>query len=369
MVSKKATPFFYIFLLLLVQTGFAQQDTTSSQKKRLVNASGFVDAFYAYDFNQSSDKYRLPFLVNHNRHNRFNVNLALIKIVLDHSRYRSAIAIQAGTYAVDNYAAEPDFLKYISECNVGAALNQKRNLWLDVGILNSHIGFESAVSIDNWNLTRSLLAELSPYYMAGAKLTYNPSKKLELAALVCNGWQRIQPVVGNSLPAFGTQLKYTHSKNVLLNWSTFVGTDDSNITRRMRYFNNFYGQFQFSEKIGIIAGFDIGMQQKLKRSQEYGYWFSPVLIARCKFTPKLATAVRYEYYEDKFNIIVPAAAVKNHALYTSGLSLNLDYTPVPVFACRVEGRWLSSPANIYPLGSSYTQSNLAVTASVAIRFE
>lgn len=357
------------FFLLLGQNGIAQSDSSSWKQKAEVTISGFVDAFYAFDANQPSTNYRFPYLVNHNRHNELNINLGLVKVAMKHAKYRSAIAFQAGTYVYDNYSAESGAIKNLNECNVGISLTRKNNLWLDAGILNSHIGFESAISIDNWNLTRSLLAELSPYYMAGAKLTFNPNKKLELAALVCNGWQRIQRVTDNSLPSFGTQLKYIPSEKVTLNWSTFAGTDDSDFKRRMRYFSNFYGQFLLSARAGIIVGFDMGIQQKTRASEQYNYWYSPVIIARYKIMDKLAAAARYEYYEDLNNVIISSATTNGWGFQTSGYSLNLDYTPVSAFAFRIEGKWLSSAANIYPKENKYVNNNLALVASIAMRFE
>ncbi len=145
---------------------------------------------------------------------------------------------------------------------------------------SSHIGFESALSSDNLTLIRSLLAENSPYFISGVKLTYSPNEKWDLAALVFNDWQRIKRVEGNSLLSFGTQVNYHPTERPTLNWSTFVGTDDPDSTRRMRYFNNFYGIFQISKKIALITGFDIGFQQREKGSSRYGVWFSPVVIAQ-----------------------------------------------------------------------------------------
>jgi hypothetical protein len=71
------------------------------------------------------------------------------------------LAFHAGTDSNDHYANEPGLLKNIYEANVGISLNKKNNLWVDAGVMPSHIGFESAISMDNWYLTRSLLAENS----------------------------------------------------------------------------------------------------------------------------------------------------------------------------------------------------------------
>lgn len=151
-----------IFLFFIVTHAKSQADSASIwQQKPVVNLSGFVDVFYVYDFNRPTTTYRQPFLYNHNRHNEFNLNLGMVKLSIEHSKYRSNIAFHAGTYSNDNYANEPGLLKNIYEANVGISLNKKNNLWGDAGVMPSHIGFESAISMDNWYLTRSLLAENS----------------------------------------------------------------------------------------------------------------------------------------------------------------------------------------------------------------
>lgn len=343
----------------------AQSDTA---KKSLpeIELSGFADVFYCFDFNQPKTDYRQTFFFNHNRHNEFNLNLGFIKLSVQHQKYRANIALQAGTYAADNYATEPQLLKNIFEANAGISLSSKNNLWLDAGIFASHIGFESAISLDNWTLTRSILAENSPYYLSGAKLTYTPSKKLELTALVCNGWQHIQKIKGNSLPSFGTQLKLLPNEKITFNWSTFIGTDDPDTTRRMRFFNNLYGQFQLTNKIGLITGFDIGNQQQSKGSSEYQYWFSPVIIARYSFNDHWTTAFRAEYYHDKSGVIIPTATI--NGFKTMGFSLNIDYAPANNVACRLEGRWLNSQDKIFARNSSLTENDFFITASIAIKF-
>jgi hypothetical protein len=258
-----------LFLLGMQGTALAQTDTTRLAKPTLA-FTGFVDVFYAYDSHRPQGDARQPFLYNHNRHNRFELNLGLVRLKLNHAKVRATVALHAGTYVNDNYAAEPEVLRHVAEANVGVALAGKGRLWLDVGIMPSHIGFESAISVDNQTLTRSLLAENSPYYLAAAKFTYTLHKKWEVAALVCNGWQRIRPVVGNTLPGFGTQVVWKPKDGLSLNWSTFIGTDDPDTTRRVRFFNNLYAQWQAHKNVGVTVGLDIGMQQQTKGSVAAG---------------------------------------------------------------------------------------------------
>ncbi|MEJ8801462.1 porin [Pontibacter sp. H249] len=361
--SLKATGIWLALTLLLSYPALGQSDSTAVSAGPEISISGFADIFYAYDFNGPTENFRQPFLYNHNRHNEFNLNLGLIKASVIHESYRGNIALQVGTYATDNYAQEEEVMQHVFEANAGIALNQPKTLWLDAGIFGSHIGFESAISIHNPTLTRSLVAENSPYFLSGAKLTYTPNDNWTLAALICNGWQRIKRVPGNSLPSFGTQVNYTQSDSYTLNWSTFVGTDAPDSTRRMRYFNNFYGQFYINKKLTLITGFDIGAQQKYKGSSSYETWFSPVVIARYALNDYWAAAVRAEYYSDPNGVIISLPGSANFK--TSGTSVNLDYAPYQNILCRVEARWLKSQNRVFEREGRPVKDNLALIASLA----
>jgi hypothetical protein len=343
--------------------GVAQSD--SSANTASLHVSGFADIYYAWDNGRPSAGPRQPFLYNHNRHNEFNVNLAFIKLELTHEKYRANLALQTGTYAQDNYEAEPGLLKNIFEANAGISLNKKNDLWLDAGIFPSHIGFESARSIDNPTLSRSLLAENSPYYLSGVKLGYGPGEKWNVNLLLTNGWQRIQRVQGNSLLSLGTQVHFTGSK-INLNWSSFIGTDDPDSTRRMRYFNNFYAKFPLSEDLELTTGFDHGIQQKQKNINSYHTWISPVMILHYQFNTLLAGAFRAEYYSDRNGVIIPTGTANGFKVM--GFSFNLDYTPAKNIYLRTESRWLNSRDPIFQYSNQSRDQNFTWLTSIAVAF-
>lgn len=352
-------------LFVLTVSVLQSQTDTLWHTKPALNITGFVDVFYAYDFNKPAQNKRQEFFYNHNRHNEFNINLGLLKLNLQHPKYRANIAFQTGTYSDDNYAAEPGLLKIIFEANTGLSLNRRNTLWLDAGVFPSHIGFESAISSDNFTLTRSILAENSPYYLSGIKMTYEPSQNWEFTALVCNGWQRIQRIEGSTFPAFGTRIKFKSDRKFTLNWSTFLGTDDPDTIRRMRYFNNFFAEFQLSEKIRLLSGFDLGFQQKLSYSKDFDIWFSPVLITQYSLSEKWRIALRAEYYQDKSGVIVAIPAQK--AFKVQGFSFNLDYSPVQNAVWRIEARWLNSEEPIFENKNGFIKHNFFLTTSLAVK--
>ena len=329
--------------------------------------SGYMEAYYTYDFNEPETNIRPGFIYSHNRHNEVALNLGFIKANYDNGYVRGNLALMAGSYANANLAAEEGVLKNVYEANAGVKISKKSNLWVDAGIFASHIGFESAVGKDCWTLTRSILADNSPYYESGAKISYtSPSGKWFLSGLVLNGWQRIQRVEGNKTLAFGHQLTYKPNDKVTLNSSSFVGNDKPEAEKRMRYFHNLYGQFQITDKWGLIAGFDIGAEQKEKGSDSYNSWYTPVLIAKYKVTNKLSLTARGEYYCDENGVII--ATETPNGFKTFGYSLNLDYSIYNNVVWRIEGRSLNSKDDIFAKGPDFVNTNTFVSTALAISF-
>lgn len=344
------------------------QDTMIVKQSPQFTFGGFVEGYYSYDFNKPADNFRPGFLYSYNRHNEFNVNLAMLRGSYTADRMRANVAIAAGTYMNANYAAEPGVLKNIFEANAGIKLTPKANLWLDIGILPSHIGFESAIGNLNPTLTRGLAAEGSPYYEGGAKLTFTTNNdKLSLSVLALNGWQRITRIAGNSLMSWGTQVYFKPSENVALNYSTFFGTDRPDNARLFRMFHNFYGIFTFAEKFNVTAGFDIGSEDKTVNGDDKNNWYAATGILKYNIAKEWAAAVRAEYFNDENEVII--ATNTPNGFKTSGLSLNIDYMPIENAALRFEVRNLTSKDRIFPDGTNYfTKSNTAVTISAAVNF-
>jgi hypothetical protein len=352
--------------VLLVGIIATAQDSTKGESSQL-SFSGFVEAYYSYDFNKPVDNNKPSFMYSHNRHNEFNVNLAYVKGSYASEKIRSNIAVGVGTYMNANYAAEPGVLKNIFEADAGVKISKTKNLWIDAGVMPSHIGFESARSPDCWPLTRSILADNSPYFESGAKITYtSDNNKWLFSALALNGWQRITRVNGNSLMSWGTQITFKPSGKITLNYSGFLGTDKPDSSRLWRYFHNTYGIFQFNNKIGLILGFDIGQEQASKGSTKLNTWYSPVAILR--FTPNSiwAVALRGEYYNDEHGVIIYTGTA--NGFKTFGASLNVDRIINEHFLWRTEIRTLSSKDAIFVKGNGITQDNTALTTSFALTF-
>lgn len=330
--------------------------------------SGYAEVYYQQDFNRPLNNNRPGFVYSHNRTGEVALNLVFIKASLNRDRVRANLAIAAGTYMNANYAAEPGVLKNLYEAHVGVKLSGTHDLWLDAGVMPSHLGFESAVGKDNWTLTRSLFADNSPYFETGTRLAYtSPDGKWYVAALYLNGWQRIHRVDGNTTPAFGHQLTVKPTDRITLNSGSFVGSDKPDSVRQMRYFHNFYALFQLTDSFGLAAGFDIGLEPAEKGSDDHHTWYTPVLVANYALTEQVRLTARGEYYRDGSAVLIATGTPSGFR--TWGYSFNVDYWILPHLVWRTEVRNLSSRDAIFTKrdGTATGNSATAVTA-LAVSF-
>jgi hypothetical protein len=345
----------FIFAILSPSC-FGQSDSVAK-----VSFSAYAEAYYSYDFSEPLNHEKPSFIYNHKRHNEFDVNLLFVKAKYSEKNIRANLALMAGNYAQYNLSSEPVWAQYLYEANFGFRLSKKKSVWLEAGIFPSHIGFESAVAADCRTLTRSILAENSPYYESGLRLLYtSANEKLNLGFYILNGWQKIQRPSHINRPSFGAQLNYKASDKLLLNYSNFVGVDKPDSLNAWRVFHNFYAIVNPIKKLEITMGFDIGTDKDI--ASKYGYWFSPVLISRWQFNGKWAIALRGEYYQDKNQIIVFTGMP--NGFQVAGYSTNIDFSITDKILFRVEGKMYSSINKIF---AGNKKENYSVTSSLSVK--
>ncbi len=353
-------------VLAILFTSASAQDST--RRKETFNWLLFAEAYYSYDFNQPVNGERPSFLYNHKRHDEPNFNLLLAKASWQGKDARLNVGLMAGNYSRYNLAAEPELLRNIFEANIGFRLSKKKELWLDAGILPSHIGFETAVTTSNNTLTRSIAADNSPYYETGVKLGYTtPNGHVQFSTLLLNGWQRIKRATGNKSISAGTQISFTPNEKITLNWSSFWGNDKPDSIRQTRFFNNFYTVCAPHPQWNITAGFDIGWQKKILEDGN-DIWLTPVCVVQYKASAKWSIAARGEYYSDKNHVIIQPD-IRSNAFSVTGFSLNIDSKLGKFLLWRSEYRTMRSREALFFKNNNPVKTNTAITTSFCFKFE
>jgi hypothetical protein len=329
-------------------------------------ASGFIDVYYAYDFGRPASRER-GFVTQAVRHNEVNLNLAHVAFTLERSRIRGRLALQVGTAVQANYAAEPaigansgaSLSRHVQEAAAGVRLANP--LWLDAGILLGYLGWEGWISRDNPTYTRSLVAELTPYYESGVRLTWQPSKGLTVQGHLMNGWQKISE--DNGSKAFGIRVDYSPVASLTLAYGGFVGNErPDGLAPATRLFNQLMARILVSDLL-LQMQFDYGREGRGAALRD---WYGAVVIARLTVTPHLALSTRLERFADPDQVV--AITGSSMGLVVSGGSLGWDVAIPGGMLWRTEFRGLRASQRLFPKAGApnATRRNGVLVTSIAL---
>ncbi|HEX4933148.1 MAG TPA: porin, partial [Gemmatimonadaceae bacterium] len=330
-----------------------------------VRVGAFLDAYYAWDFNRPRALDR-AFTTQPARHNEFNVNLAHLEAVLSAPKVRGRLALQYGTSVQANYEGEPrvgsrsggEIARHLQEATIGVQLAP--SLWLDGGISLSHIGSESWISRDNLTYTRSLIADFSPYYQSGVKLTWQASSSVTAQLHVVNGWQTISE--SNSDKSIGGRIDWVASPRVTVSAYNLIGNElPDSVERRVRVFHGTSVKVTPNARVTLQGTLDYGWQAL---GDGTGRWYGFALVGRMQLTGSAALVGRVERYEDPKQVIV--ATGSGTSFRAGGGSIGLDVTPAPRLLWRTELRGLTGDGAIFPARGPPTTSTAFVVSSLAL---
>ena len=326
-----------IFILLWGYSVAAQESQGTSPWK----GGLFTEAYTRFPFSNPEPGKRIPVLYNYSKQQTPDINLALAKGSFHHGAFTVKAGIMAGSYSTYNLAAEPGLLRHLYEANLGWQFHPHWSM--EAGVFPSHIGMESVIGKDNWNASRSLLAENSPYYETGFRLNYLTEKRWSFSLLFLNGWQHIRD--NNSDPAFGSQLQFRPDSAWLINSSTFIGNEmpDSS-PAAMRLFHNFFVTRSIGKHWNLALLFDIGSQQNPIQGG-YDWWTGTGIVVQYRHDDKLQAALRLENFDDRKNVLTPATTL--HGFRMRSVTLNADYAPGKHWMLRSEYRLFRSRNEIF----------------------
>lgn len=329
-----------------------------------VRFGAFVDGYYAYDAGRPPTRDRsfaggALFGTQPARHNEFNVNLAYAEATLTAPRYRGRLALQVGTSVQANYLGEPrqgqvsgpDVQQYVQEATAGYRVADR--LWVDGGIFFSNAGMESWVSRDNPTYTRSLVADYSPYYSSGVKLTYAASPRLTARLDLVNGWQTISE--SNSGKGAGVRLDYAVTPSATASYYNLISEEAGT---RLRTFQG-VGVKVTGGALTLLGEADVGTQRRPAGRAGASTWYGLLLAARARVSARVALAGRVERYDDSDQVILATGTPgpggpPNPAFRGNGASIGVDVEPVAGSArvlWRTEVRGFRTREPLFPDGA------------------
>lgn len=242
------------------------------------------------------------------RHNELAPNMALAYVRKDlsvDSRWGMELGLQDG-YDTQNFAflqgerevAGADTLRHFHRANVSYLAPIGTGLTITAGLFNSLIGYESLYAKDNFNYTRSWMADNTPYMMFGAKASYSVSEELTGTLFVINGYYHLANP--NDQPSYGTQVAWKPTSKFTLTETFYAGPDQPNTSLEFwRLYLNNIAEWK-DDRFTIALSYDIGTENiERNPGSPRAFVMAGALFTKWNVSGPWSVAARPEFYWDR----------------------------------------------------------------------
>jgi hypothetical protein len=331
--------------LLFTGTRIVEKEDSSGRKSIVIG--GYVSAYYACYTDENTNNGFVQFPTMAPRNNELGLNLIQLSMQYRSKTVRSNITLHYGDIPESTW---PRTFNLIQEAHAGIRLVNR--LWLDAGFFRSHIGLESTQPRENITSSMSVLDYYEPYYLSGAKLTYEVSKKFNIQVNIFDGFNEY--IENNKNKAMGLSLLYDVNDKIVVtyNFLTCDETPDHIRTKHQRYYNDLYATFKYEKfDLGIEANYGWQEHSRIKDTTQTASLFSGLVVAKYNFIKKLAAYGRLEYFSDPDGILSRNEGLGENIM---GGTFGFELKPAKNAAMSVEGRCLQSDNLIFREGNFKT---------------
>jgi hypothetical protein len=280
----------------------------SKKEPSLWHYGAYLDVSYDLNFNfPNNHLWRSRTTTNHTNELAPNMALGYVrKDATDQSRWGMEFSLQDGYDTIDFafQQGEPkvsgyDVLRHFSRANASyLAPVGGKELTITAGLFNSLIGYESLYARDNFNYTRSWMADNTPYMMFGVKASYPVSDELIATLYVINGyWHLAYP---NSEPSYGVDLEWKATSRLTVTENIYYGPDQGNTAIEFwRLYSNFNTEWK-GDNLILAWSYDFGTENvATKPGNPRAFVMASALFTRWHIAGPWTVSVRPEFYWDR----------------------------------------------------------------------
>ncbi len=241
-----------------------------------------------------------------------------------------------------------------------------------MGFFRTHIGLESIQPRENMALSIATTTYYEPYFLSGAKLTWQHSAKLSIQINAFNSFNQF--VETNKNKAIGLSVSYNPSSKLRASFSSiFCNEAPINTPKQWRSYNNFcviYNTQKIILGLEVNAGYET--RAKLTNPTKSAFMTSSLVAAKYRITPKWAVYGRCELFYDPNEILTGPVFNANHTIVGEdliGLTHGYEYKPIPNSFIRIEGRWLNNWSNeLFSFNGNASKNRLEVLFGIGLWF-
>ena len=199
---------------------------------------------------------------------------------------------------------------------------------------------------ENVTMSISTTNYYEPYFLSGAKLTWQQSKKLLVQVNAFNSFS--QYLETNKNKVIGLSIVYNPTSKIAGVFTSMFcdETPNGKPQKHKRLYNNFCLTYKSKRWIvGLEANFGLQTNSVLADSTKTAFVFSNLLLAKYRITPQWAMYARGEIFSDPNEILTGPVENQNHeivGLDAAGATCGIEFKPIPNSYLRVESRYLQT---------------------------
>ena len=364
MIFKK---YKFIIYLVLFTISFPAikiypQDSTATDILKNLKVSAYVDAYYSYDTDKKNSLKLFSTYSPYRDQFRLNIAQVSLKYKSEKENIRGIFTLQYGDIPDLNWKPTTQY-SYIQEANFG--YSPVKNLWVDAGFFQCHIGAEGLPK-DDYFTSIALISVAEPNLQSGIRITYDFSEKFSAALHILNGFNLYED--NNKNKTLGLQFNYKLNSNLSFSFNNLMGNEmPAGMDGKLLTLNNLIVNASLNKNVDLLMNFDVGSQEKskLNDSNATAYMYGGFISARYRFSKYFSAAIRGEYYQD-LNGFLSGIVANNMGLKSNAITLGVEYKPIENAYLRFEYTylWLDEALNVF-----FDNTNRRHEVTISMGFE
>ncbi len=343
------------------------EGTSRSTTRPDITLSGYVEAFYQWNFNNPSNGHHELSRLRQRGTTPSPCRTSCSTPAGRSDPCRARLALQVGSTPETYYLAEPDrrrraararansnVWKFIQQAIVGWRAPVGAGLLVEAGIFLSPIGPEGMAVKDQWNWSRSNLFFGLPFYHTGARLSYPLGDRTTLSLAGYNGWNSV--VDNNDEKSVSVALDYVVTDRITVHALYFGGVERAagaperaGSTPWRNVFDAYVALYP-TPWLSLLAHANGGFEPN---AFGVSWWGAGALYARVRLRPWLFVAARGDaFYESvPSNGAGAASPIFWPSAWVSSQTLTLDARPHDNVSMRLEYRHDQADGDTYFRGA------------------
>jgi len=342
-----------------------------------IKLNGHLDTFYSYNMNSPAPNAvpasgSLQLNPNHTNkyrsfdgyHDQFTLAMALFRIQREEDGNGFIVDLGFGqnTASMLSYS---ESTQYIPQAYLKLKMGESWNFY--VGKMLTHMGLESAYSVENWSYSRSLLFTYGlPTSHTGMAFEWKASPKFSSTFYVYNNWAGMFEY--NRTRNFGLRFDYSPSETLNFKYNVIGGNEKTTIPDSARVVHDLNMTWMMASRYGLQLEYAMGAENKALAGADVA-WNSAILGFLWKLDKDLVD-LRAEMYADTNGYTIDGGYGSTVANIQSLTAITLGYTWKLAAGAktRLECRQDQSDKNVFT-DVNGASTNAQMTGALAFTYE